>query len=125
MRLSLSEPGLGPFWDLGFSAVAEEAQVTVCKHAQRLLMLWRALVTLPAVSEAAPLGRMCGHLQRLLCMSKHARRYMWVLSFEIRHSQAEDSKAHTTGSPSRWTAHHEPTMRGPTQVCRRRAAQCQ
>ena len=69
MRLSLSEPGLGPFWDLGFSAVAEEAQATACKHPQRLLMLWPALVTLPAVSEAAPLGRMCGHLQKLPCIT--------------------------------------------------------
>ena len=125
MRLSLSEPGLGPFWDLGFSAVAEEAQVTACKHPQRLLMLWRALVTLPAVSEAAPLGRMSGHLQRLPCISKHAKQYMWVLSFESKHPEAEGSNAHMTGNPSRWTAHHGPTMRGPTRVCRRTAALCQ
>lgn len=62
MRLSLSEPGLGPFLEFCcFSAVAA-AQVTASEHPHRLLMLWPALWSLPAVNEAAPLCIAMPHL---------------------------------------------------------------
>ena len=65
MRLSLSEPGLGPLPALGFSVTAAAAWVTASEQPQRLLMLWRTLLTLPAVRDIAPLCSTYGDLHRV------------------------------------------------------------
>ena len=65
IRLSLSEPGLGPLAALVFSAVAAAARGVAAEQPQRLLVLKRALLTLPAVSEAALLRKSCGHLHTI------------------------------------------------------------
>ena len=81
MRLSLSEPGLGPLPFFGFSVTAAAARVTASEQPHRLLMLWRALLTLPAVREMAPLCKTYGDLHRVQllgpCEITHA--YVTVL----------------------------------------------
>ena len=65
MRLSLSEPGLGPLLAFGFSVTAAAARGRASEHPQRLLRLWRALLNLPAVREIAPLCKTYGDLHSL------------------------------------------------------------
>ena len=69
MRLSLSEPGLGPLLAFGFSVTAAAARVTASEQPQRLLTLWRTRLTLPAVREIAPRCRMYGDLHRMLLLT--------------------------------------------------------
>ncbi len=73
MRLSLSEPGLGPLPVFGFSVTAAAARGTAFEQPHRLLMLWRALLTLLAVREIAPLCKTYGDLHRLQVLRRYER----------------------------------------------------